>query len=467
MFIHPLPEVSEFIEKLNDSIQLYEPSQSLSRIQRLWLVYVLMGIIVTGQLCWAAFERRDCFGFCSEAKLRWVFRCAKLPWHLLLQASLYLIFKRYRISEGVLAIDDTSKERSKKTTQIFAAHKIKDKKTSGYFNGQELIFMVLVTPTATIPVDFCFYQPDPKQTTWRKAYRQAKQQGVARKDRPLAPEKDPNYPKKQTLAVSMLKRFTLAFPHIIVKAVLADALYGCAEFMEQSRAIAGISQVISQLRGDQLILSKGRLISLRKYFQRQAGVEAEVQIRGGAIKKITVLSARIPVKAHGKKRFVVALKYEGETEYRFLVATNLSWRYIDIIRTYSLRWLIEVFIEDWKQHGGWNEMTKHQGEDGSRRGLILSLLCDHCLLFHPEQSARLKNRKPGLPVGCLIERLRTEATIHTIKSVIEDDNPEEKFQKLSEVMLSRLPIRTSKKHMSGLDLGRQDITESLKYRAAA
>jgi uncharacterized membrane protein len=47
MFIHPLPEVSEFIEKLNDSIQAYEPSQSLSRIQRQWFVYVLMGIILS------------------------------------------------------------------------------------------------------------------------------------------------------------------------------------------------------------------------------------------------------------------------------------------------------------------------------------------------------------------------------------------------------------------------------------
>jgi hypothetical protein len=261
MFIHPLPEVSEFIEKLNDSIQAYEPSQSLSRIQRQWFVYVLMGIIVTGQLCWAVFERRDCFGFCSETKFRWIFRCAKLPWHLLLQASLRLIFKHYGISEGVLAIDDTSKERSKNTTQIFAAHKIKDKKTSGYFNGQELIFMVLVTPIATIPVDFCFYEPDPKQTAWRKAYRQAKRQGMIKKERPLKPQKDPNYPKKHALAVNMLQRFTLVFPHIIVKAVLADALYGCAEFMEQSRAIAGVSQVISQLRGDQLILSKGRFIA--------------------------------------------------------------------------------------------------------------------------------------------------------------------------------------------------------------
>ena len=45
-------------------------------------------------------------------------------------------------------------------------------------------------------------------------------------------------------------------------------------------------------------------------------------------------------------------------EYRFLVTSDLSWRHEDIIRTFTLRWLIEVFIEDWKQHEGWNRMVE-------------------------------------------------------------------------------------------------------------
>jgi hypothetical protein len=39
----------------------------------------------------------------------------------------------------------------------------------------------------------------------------------------------------------------------------------------------------------------------------------------------------------GKKRFVIALKYSGESEYRYLVATALSWRTIDITQAYSIR----------------------------------------------------------------------------------------------------------------------------------
>ncbi|MES2637786.1 MAG: transposase [Pseudomonadota bacterium] len=467
MFIQPLPEVTQFIDRLNDGIHAHDPKQNLTRTQRLWLSCVLMGIIVTGQLCWASFARRDCFALYSEAAFRWIFRYAKLPWDILLRSSLQCIFKRYGITEGVLVLDDTDKSRSKKTTRIFGTHKVRDKKTMGYFIGQELIFMVLVTPIATIPIDFCFYEPDPKRAAWRQAYQQAKRQGIAKKVRPLAPVQDPNYPTKVALALTMIARFTATFPQIRVKSVLADALYGCAAFMNKVTAIPGISQVISQLRSTQLVISKGRPVALKTYFQRQAGVKTEIKIRGGALKKVTLLSARLKVKAQGQRRFVVALKYEGETEYRFLVASNLSWRHTDIVRTYTLRWLIEVFIEDWKQHGGWNQLTKHQGEDGSRRGVILSLLCDHCLLVHPDQAVRLENKKPGLPVGCLIERLKVQSTIHTITTVVEDVNPQEKLKKLSEILLSQLPDRDSSKHMAGLDLGRQDASESLKYRAAA
>jgi hypothetical protein len=172
------------------------------------------------------------------------------------------------------------------------------------------------------------------------------------------------------------------------------------------------------------------------------------------------------VKAHGKKRFIVALRYAGEKEYRFLVASDMSWRAIDIARMHSLRWLIEVFIEDWKGHGGWHSLTKHQGADGSTRGVILSLLCDHLLLLHPEQSARFKNKQPGLSAGCLIERLKIDALIDTVTELVHADDPVHTLETLTQSLRDTLPERESKKHMVGLDLGRQEPTPSLRYHPA-
>lgn len=61
----------------------------------------------------------------------------------MLRASVYNILSRYGITSGTIVLDDSSKKRSKNTTRIEGAHKVKDKATGGYFNGQELIFMVL------------------------------------------------------------------------------------------------------------------------------------------------------------------------------------------------------------------------------------------------------------------------------------------------------------------------------------
>ncbi len=57
---------------------------------------------------------------------------------------------------------------------------------------------------------------------------------------------------------------------------------------------------------------------------------------------VTVGSARLPVCALGQKRFVIALKYEGEDNYRYLVATDLTWRTLDIVQAYTFRWRIGV-----------------------------------------------------------------------------------------------------------------------------
>ena len=51
-------------------------------------------------------------------------------------------------------------------------------------------------------------------------------------------------------------------------------------------------------------------------------------------------SARLYVEAHGGKRFVVAIRYSEQHDYRYLVATELSWRSLDIVQAHTLRWLV-------------------------------------------------------------------------------------------------------------------------------
>jgi hypothetical protein len=309
---------------------------------------------------------------------------------------------------------------------------------------------------------------DPVLSAWRKEDKKLKRQGKSEKKRPKQPKPDDvNYPKKQDIALYLLNGFIDNFPDIKIKSVLADALYGTQDFMDKAALIIDKSQVISQLRANQIISSKNSTTSLSRYFGRQSGVKCKLVIRGGKKQTVTMLAARLHVKAHGKRRYVVALKYENEEEYRYLVASDLSWRFDDIARMYTLRWLVEVFIQDWKAHCGWNKLSKQQGVEGSERGLIMSLLCDHLLLLHPEQSIRLKNKQPGLPVGCLIERLKIESLLNTIEDVVDSADPSKARGELTTGLSACLVRRNSSKHMAGRDLGCQEATQSLKYHAEA
>ena len=175
-------------------------------------------------------------------------------WHSLLQASVRNILNHYNINSGVLDFDDSGKKRSKRTTRITGAHKVKDKATGGYFNGQELVFMVLITDVATIPVGFRFFEPDPVLSAWRKKDKQLRLKGVAKQDRPKRPKPDhQHYPTMQSLALEMLREFVEAFPDVKVKGVLADALYGTGEFMETASALTTKGQIVSQLRSNQKV----------------------------------------------------------------------------------------------------------------------------------------------------------------------------------------------------------------------
>ena len=177
----------------------------------------------------------------------------KIIWPRLLQCSVRCVLTHYGLTRGVLAIDDTDKRRAKKTSRIAYAHKVKDKGTGGYFRGQQLVFMVLVTDVVTLPVGFRWYRPDPAVTAWYRQNRQLKQAGVPAKQRPAKPAPNPDYPTKQALALEMVRAFTEWFPEFRVQAVLADALYGTGDFMDQASELTGHAQVVSQLRANQVI----------------------------------------------------------------------------------------------------------------------------------------------------------------------------------------------------------------------
>src|SRR3990167_8732621 len=357
-----LPFVKNYVKLLNEAIKSQAPGKQLTTIQCYWLAFVVLGVLVTNTLCWSRFARFSNDNY-TPAAICWMFKKAKIAWELLLYASVQKLLETYGIKTGILVIDDTDSERSKNTSQIAKVHKIRDKKRAGFFNGQNIVFLLLVTDKLTIPVGFEFYEPDPALHEWQKQD-------------------------------EMFKNYS------------------------------GKTEVLT-LRYDEKI--------------------------------VNYVSAKFKVQAHEKRLRIVAIKYENEDEYRYIIANDPMWLGKDIIQAYACRWLVEVFIQDWKSYEGWEQMAMQRGLDGAEHGIIISLLSDHALHFHQEQLNLYDNKGQAATVGSLREKVMMESLTNFIEKIITSDNPKGAFDNFSSKISELFQLRSSTKHLRFNNTDRENI----------
>ena len=81
-------------------------------------------------------------------------------------------------------------------------------------------------------------------------------------------------------------------------------------------------------------------------------------------------------------------------------------------------------MQDWKSYEGWSQLTKQPGEEGARRSVILSLLVDHGLFFHPDQHAQLQHNLPAYTVGSLRANVQVECLVNVIETLISSTDPQ-------------------------------------------
>jgi hypothetical protein len=460
----PAPFVSAFIAAIDEAIRQDHPNCGMSAIQRAWLAFCVTATLVTHSICWARFERAS-LGTYAMAALSWMFCHSKMPWEQLLVASVRVILRHHGITSGSLVLDDTDKARSKAANKLAYLYKLRDKESGGYIWGQSLVFLLLVTPKISIPVGFVFYQPDPELSAWYRREKALKKQQVPKAQRRPKPAPHPDYPTKQQLALRLLEAFKANHLDIRVQCIAADALYGTASFVDAASALFAGVQVLSQIRSNQNIRIGKRQQQVADYFATHPGTPQRICIRGGEAIVAMVSSARLYVCSHKTKRFVVAMKYEHEQTYRYLIASDLTWRTLDIVQGHSLRWLVEVFIQDWKGHEGWAQLTKQPGEEGARQSVILSLLVDHSLFVHPAQQAQLKNNLPAYTVGSLRANVQVECLVDVIDDLVSSENPQDQLKRFSQALHDVFAFNRSKKHMIQRQLGRLEPTPLLKYRA--
>ncbi len=467
IFSQPLPEVASYIADLDCALRKLPGGKGLSRLQRTWIAFCLTGIIVTHTLCWERFERGSA-GYYKARALSFMLHWAPIPWAKLLIASSLLLLRLYQVRFGILTIDDNNRPRSKSTKRLFGVHKVKDKKTNGFIMAQNLVRLVLVTKTITIPVGIEFYRPDPALKQWTEEDKRLRKQGVTKSQRPVRPRANKNYPSKHQIAAKLLRRFRYWAGDVVIKAVVADAAYLSPFFRAECARIYPGVQLISQLRSNQVVYDKrNRPRSLEEYFAKLQPNKLTILRRGSDEVKMFMVSARLHVKSHkGRRMLVVAIKYDDDEKFRYLCAIDLTWRSIDVVKAYAFRWLSEVEIEDWKMYEGWGRLACQQGEEGARRGVCLSLLVDHFLLQHPEQLRLARTGQPLNTVGTLMNHLQVRCLLNQIQTILESLDPKAALQEFAEQLSQAVVLRPSDKHMSGKEFPELDPSPDLARRFA-
>ncbi len=61
----------------------------------------------------------------------------------------------------------------------------------------------------------------------------------------------------------------------------------------------------------------------------------------------------------------------------------------------------------------------------------MSLLVDHCLLFHSDQVASINNKLPAKTVDSLCETVKIDSILAFVEEIIYNDEPEVYFKKIS------------------------------------
>jgi hypothetical protein len=469
LLLKPLAEAKILVSQLNTILTDWH-KDALTNKQCSFIALMISAMAISGQLNWSWVSRAS-LGRIAVTALSWMFRFSKIRWEEVLQAAAYHLLKLYEVFEVHLIVDDTDRPRSKIIKSLFGVFKAFDKKTGGFFLAQNIVFVLVVTKVFSFPIAFAFFQPDPVHSKWLRDTKEFKRKRIARKDWPeelrIEPVRDyKKYPTKIELAAILLSQIQKFFVGITILVngmprkikvitISADAAYFSKFLKRTVRRLFKKAQFVSQLKKNQICWGRnGSKKTIENYFSDKSPIEAIIRLRGGKEKKVFYYSSILFIKSHGEKVHVVALKYDGEDEYRYLAASNLTWRAPDIIRAYSLRWLIEVAIEDWKQYEGFGRKASQRGIDGARRGVCLSLLVDCFLLSHSLQVGLFKAGKPLCTAGSLVRFIQLENLFNTIKELIADPNLPEKLEEISAALAkSIVELRPSSKHMQGRDIG--------------
>jgi hypothetical protein len=248
-----------------------------------------------------------------------------------------LLMKTSRFSEGVSKIYDHAKH--------------------GFFWGYRLLQIGLWDGKSFIPLDFTLHREkgSNKKKPFGMTITQKREQFKKKRDNKSegAKRKKELDKKKTKMAIQMLGRAVKN--GFKAEYVLADSWFFNSELLRFVREIGnGSTHLISMAKfGKTKYVHKGKLINSKELKHSLRGSQKRCRRLKAHYIDCQVEYKEIPIK-------LFFVRYSGQTGWKIITTSELTANFIKTLEIYSIRWSIEVFFKEAKQH---LQLGKSQSRD--------------------------------------------------------------------------------------------------------
>jgi len=295
--------------------------------------------------------------------------------------------------DGVISIDDTLTHKTGKCMDDAEFHF--DHSTGNYVLGHNLVSTQYKDRKISYPLDY------------RQYYRQPTIKQLTKQYQKLAKQIDIFQPKQYLIEkLKLLLNFQQRLQRFKTKIELAIALIHGAEDLsikanvfvfdswflckDITNVIASYGKDwISMLKSNRKLIIKNEKIAVAEYIKTIPHMSyRHLKTKGG--KFYWVFTKVVHVCSLGKVRIVIS--YDNKTlkgDPAVLVTNRKEWEPVKIISTYELRWSIDAFYRDAKQHLGLEAYQLRNGK-GIKRHWYFVFLAYTFLMLNVQNSKLLK-----------------------------------------------------------------------------
>lgn len=338
--------------------------------------------------------------------------------------------------DGVVSLDDTLTHKTGKHMDDAEYHF--DHSTGKYVLGHNLVSTQYKDRNVSYPLDYRPYYRKPTKKQLQQQYKKlAKQMNLFQPQHYLIEKlklllayqrRLQRFKSKIELAIELIHQAEAS--GIKAKTYVFDSWFLCQAIIN---VITGYGKDwISVLKSNRNLIIKDQKMQVSDYI-KTIPQSAYRQIKTKAGKCYGVFSKVVQVCSLGKVRLVISYNNPTLTGDPVVFVTNRKdWEPVKILSTYELRWSIDAFYRDAKQHLGL-EAYQLRTAKGIKRHWYLVFLAYTVLMLNVQQSKLLRRLKANLStIGQSSRALADEVTMSLIlwiyKSFKNNKNVDEVLQ---------------------------------------